>query len=232
MINIAQVKDEGDREVERTRPRRKYDAVQSRRDILESAEKHFADKGFYGARVQAIADDAQINKRMIYEYYTNKDMLYEAVLETVYQRMADAEQAVIDQQYKGIQLIEAIVTMYFDFLEANPSFVAILLWENLNKARHIKHLTRAISRPTSQVLERELIVGQASGVFRENLDVKQTVISLITITFANFSNRYTLSQLFGIDLSTAAAMETRKRHTIEMILTYICVEPPVSIEGE
>lgn len=77
-------------------PRRRYNANQSRQDILESAEREFAEKGYYGARVQAIADRAQINKRMIYEYYSSKDQLYQAVLSDFYRRLSAEEQHLID----------------------------------------------------------------------------------------------------------------------------------------
>lgn len=206
------------------KPRRIYNAEQSRQDILQSAEQQFAEKGFYGARVQVIADNANINKRMIYEYYTNKDLLYQAVLESVYKRMADAEQEVIDKAFTGIRLITEIVSMYFEFLEENPGFVSILLWENLNRASHIKKLAGTITRPTSNVLARELELGQKSGLFRKDLDVKQTVISLITMTFANFSNRHTLSQLFDVDLTSPEAVKIRKQHTTDIILAYVCVD--------
>lgn len=200
-------------------------------DILNAAEDHFARKGFFGARVNDIADAARINKRMIYEYYGDKEQLYEAVLKTVYQRMADAEAKVINEDYHGVKLVEQIVGMYFDFLRDNPSFVAILLWENLNMAHNIKQLDAiSIRRPTSDALRKELRKGQESGLFRENLDVDQTVISLITMSFANFSNRYTLSELFDIDLTSDESIEVRKQHTIDIILAYICSDGSCATE--
>lgn len=205
--------------------KRKYNAEQSRLDILRAAEEHFALKGFYGARVNEVADAAAINKRMIYEYFGDKEQLYEAVLKTVYKRMADAEEAVIRQNYHGVRLVEEVVSMYFDFLQANPGFVAILLWENLNRAQNIKHIAKgSISRPTSEVLREELRQGQKEGLFRQNLDVEQTVISLITMSFANFSNRFTLSEMFEVDLTSNASVELRKQHTIDIILAYICAD--------
>lgn len=212
-------------------PKRKYNAERSRQDIIVAAEDHFAKKGFYGARVNDIAAAARINKRMIYEYYGDKEQLYEAVLQTVYQRMADAEASVIKKNYHGVRLIVAVVGMYFDFLRDNPSFVAILLWENLNQAYNIKQMEKAsIRRPTTAILAEELRKGQSSGLFRENLNVEQTVISLITMSFSNFSNRYTLSELFDIDLTSDQSVEIRKQHTIDIILAYICSDGSCAAE--
>ncbi len=211
--------------------KRKYNAEQSRLDILKAAEEHFAQKGFYGARVNEVADAAEINKRMIYEYFGDKEQLYEAVLKAVYKKMADAEAEVIEKNYHGVRLVEEVVSMYFDFLQANPGFVSILLWENLNRAQNIKHIAKeSISRPTSEILREELRKGQKDGLFRQNLDVEQTVISLITMSFANFSNRFTLSEMFQVDLTGDEAVELRKRHTIDIILAYICADGSCAAE--
>ena len=43
--------------------RRERNSEKSRQDILRAAEQHFAEKGFYGARVDEIAATAIINSR-------------------------------------------------------------------------------------------------------------------------------------------------------------------------
>ena len=52
----------------------------SRERILSAALKEFAAKGFAGARVDLIAKQAAINKRMLYHYFGNKEGLFKAVL--------------------------------------------------------------------------------------------------------------------------------------------------------
>ena len=52
----------------------------TRERILSAALKEFAAKGFAGARVDAIASRASINKRMLYHYFGNKEGLFRAVL--------------------------------------------------------------------------------------------------------------------------------------------------------
>lgn len=48
--------------------------------ILEAAKKVFIRKGMHGARMQEIADEAQINKALLHYYYRSKQQLFEAVL--------------------------------------------------------------------------------------------------------------------------------------------------------
>jgi AcrR family transcriptional regulator len=52
----------------------------TRARILSAALKEFAANGFAGARVDAIARRAAINKRMLYHYFGDKEGLFRAVL--------------------------------------------------------------------------------------------------------------------------------------------------------
>lgn len=57
------------------------DPERARRRILEAAAGEFAARGFAGARVDRIAADAGLNKRMLYHYFGDKRGLHEAVLD-------------------------------------------------------------------------------------------------------------------------------------------------------
>jgi len=56
------------------------DPVRTRQRILRAARREFVSKGFPGARVDAIARGASVNKRMLYHYFGNKGALYRAIL--------------------------------------------------------------------------------------------------------------------------------------------------------
>ena len=117
---------------------RSRDPERSQQEILAAAEAEFAEKGFFGARVDEIALAAGINKRMLYAYFGDKETLYKQVLFRVYGRMEAVERELVERQYTGEALIRAIISAYFDFLQANPSFVHILMWENLNRGKYLQ----------------------------------------------------------------------------------------------
>jgi AcrR family transcriptional regulator len=53
----------------------------TRDEILDAAERHFAERGFDGASVREICADAGLkNQASLYHYFANKQQLYEAVL--------------------------------------------------------------------------------------------------------------------------------------------------------
>ena len=199
------------------------DAERSRQTILQAAELEFSEKGFFGARVDEIAARANINKRMLYAYYQDKQGLYQQVLASVYARMEELEERLVARQLQGKELIQEIISAYFDFLHNNRSFVNILMWENLNQGQCLQQVQRSyIERSTIKYFEKALEDGKRTGVFRQSIDSWQTVLSLITICFANFSNQYTLSVLFDTNLGDEALVAERKKHTTEIMLSYLC----------
>jgi len=201
---------------------RQRDSERSRQEILAAAEEEFAEKGFFGARVDDIALSAGINKRMLYAYFGDKEYLYKQVLFRVYGRMEAVERELVNKQYTGETLIRAIISTYFNFLQENPTFVHILMWENLNRGKYLRELESSrIERSTIRYFVDTLEAGRLNGTFYREIDPWHTVLSLITTCFANFSNQYTLSKLFGSDLTSEKTLAQRKEHTTQMIMAYL-----------
>jgi len=59
---------------------KKRNPAAARRAILAAAARAFAGQGPAGARIDAIAAEAGVNKRMLYHYFGDKNALFEAVL--------------------------------------------------------------------------------------------------------------------------------------------------------
>lgn len=197
-------------------------AERSRQEILAAAEQQFGEKGFYGARIDAIAQQSGLNKNMLYIYFGSKEELYRQVLLNMYRRMEEVERRLLERNLEGAELIAELIGAYYDFLEQNPSFVNILMSENLMQGQFLKQLPReCIARSTLSELAARIRKGCDEGVFRADIDEKQTVLTMITICFCNFSNRYTLSQLTGCDLNDPAVQEARKKQTIDIMLSYL-----------
>src|ERR1700693_4692923 len=69
---------------------------ESRASILKAAVAEFAEHGIAGARTDAIARVAHVNKALLYYYFKDKDALYEAVLDHVFGGLRDRVMPVLD----------------------------------------------------------------------------------------------------------------------------------------
>jgi AcrR family transcriptional regulator len=203
--------------------KRVKDSQKSKEDILAAAEAEFSEKGLYGTRIDEIAKSANINKRMIYEYFGNKEDLYKAVLISVYSRLSIKELGLRIEDISCIEAIRRIINLYFEFLRDNPTYVNLILWENLNKGKYIQDIDfSSIKDPTIEQMRKVIIHGKEAGIFKQGVDTEQIIISLLTYTFSYFSNRYTLSKLLGRKLDSEENINSRIENVTEMFLGYLC----------
>ncbi len=117
---------------------RMHDAEGAREALLNAAEEVFAEHGFDGARVDAIAEKAGYNKSLIFQYFDDKLGLYAAVV-----RRADEQTRVMqDRAMRDLHdenmsldpnqirdLMRSYVGWYFDYLVEHPRVMRIFNWE-------------------------------------------------------------------------------------------------------
>ena len=194
----------------------------TRERLLEVAEEQFAEKGFFGARVDEIAEAANINKRMLYAHFGSKEGLYSAVLLKTYERLAECERQFIVVGLDPIVSIRNIIFVSFKFLSENPNFVRMLLWENLNKAAAVpREALVKLKEPTIDYMRRQIRRGKVMGLFREDADEYHTVLSLMNHCFSYFSNIHTMSAILGKDMIAEREVKARAEYVADTIIKYL-----------
>jgi AcrR family transcriptional regulator len=104
---------------------RRYDRDESTRLLLEASAEEFARHGVGGARIERIADRAEVNKASIYSYIGNKDDLFQAALQTKLGQLADRVSIQSDD-------LAAYTGDLFDFLTAEPVVAWLFEQEGLH----------------------------------------------------------------------------------------------------
>jgi AcrR family transcriptional regulator len=201
--------------------RRDPDAT--RAHILVAAWHEFAQKGFAGARVDAIAARAGANKRMLYHYFGDKERLYVAVLEAAYDRARRAERELDLARLDPVEAMRRMVEFTFESFVKDRSFIQLLNNENLYKARHLRKSRRVqqMHSPLIGMIGDILRRGAAAGAFRADVDPTELWISIAALSYFYFSNIYTLSTIFGRDLQAPSELKARREHVIAMVLGYL-----------
>ena len=120
------------------------------------------------------------------------------------------------------KIVGDIVAAYFSFLQANPEFVQLILWENLNRGRSLDAMQIKPSKsPMMDLLVESVNTGKKSGTVRQKVDSRFLLISLIGNCMVYYSNRFTLSQALDIDLSSPRVLARAKRAVADLILNGI-----------
>jgi TetR/AcrR family transcriptional regulator len=101
------------------------------RQIFDAALAVFARKGKDGARMQAIADAADINKAMLHYYFRSKDRLYREVFAYTMRRFMASFGASLHEAPTFAETLRAFIDGYVRFVRANQDAMRLMVSENL-----------------------------------------------------------------------------------------------------
>jgi AcrR family transcriptional regulator len=207
---------------------RARDAETTRENILEIATEEFADKGLSGARIDKIAERTSTSKRMIYYYFGGKEALYRAVLQREYMRIRYAEAAIARDRLAPEEAIAEIVRQSFDSHMERPTFIRLVMNENIHHAEHLKHVPglRRLNKAMITSLDELLSRGMKEGVFRRGIDALDLHTNITALCFYTVSNRYTFREGFARDMWARREVKKRREQVVDVILRW-CAAPTV-----
>jgi len=162
---------------------------ESRAAILKAAVSEFAEHGIAGARTDAIARAAHVNKALLYYYFKDKDALYEAVLDHVFGGLRDQVMPVLESELPPRQKMLEYLGTYFDYIAANPRFPRVVQAEWMRSgagSARMQRVAKQYFRPIFGKLVEMLREGIAEGEFRavNPMDFLPSVAAVIVFYFA------------------------------------------------
>src|SRR5258706_12769671 len=159
---------------------------QSRAAILKAAINEFADHGIAGARTDAIARAARVNKALLYYYFKDKEAIYQAVLDHVFSGLRDTVVPVLEGDLPPRQKLLNYLGAYFDYIAANPCFPRVVQGEwirtGTDRVGQMKRVAKSYFQPIYQKLGevlREGIAADEISPFEPNLFITSLVASVI-----------------------------------------------------
>jgi AcrR family transcriptional regulator len=119
----------------------------TREQLLESATKLFAARGFYGASLASIADELGLTKQALLHHFGRKEKLYAEILSRISDRMLGCVKAArADHQAPQEQLLAALLSIYHLSLET-PHETRIIMRELLDSERRVSEVHSWYLRP-------------------------------------------------------------------------------------
>jgi len=150
----------------------------ARERILDASSAVFAEEGFAGARVDAIAQRAGVNKAMLYYHIGDKRALYGEVLNRNFRRIEKALQEGLPNEGSPSDRLRAVITIVERAIAANPDHGRIVLREFASGSSNLpaEILHRMLGLLT--VVKDILAEGSRTGEFRPT-DPVMTHLTLI-----------------------------------------------------
>ncbi|NDY72884.1 hypothetical protein DO021_15680 [Desulfobacter hydrogenophilus] len=138
---------------------------QSVRKILNAALLVFSTQGYNGARVDAIARKAGVNKAMIYYRIGNKLALYQTVIHDIYQDRAAQLRREIQSSTTPEEKLKAYIASVAAIMDAHPHFTRIMIREMVSGWANFGPAIFEEVSVTVKIVQAILDEGVEKGVF-------------------------------------------------------------------
>lgn len=149
-----------------------------REAILEAAERVFGQLGFKGAKMADIAAEAGVAAGTLYNYFKNKDEVFESILIRGHDQLFELLQADMSIAHP-FERIRAMMTTCYRFLEEHGALFSIYMhrgglyeWsqKKLKESRH-----RQVYERYDQMMEQTLAQAASQGLIRTDIPPEELV---------------------------------------------------------
>jgi len=193
---------------------------ESRAAILQAAAREFAENGIAGARTDAIADAAGVNKALLYYYFEDKETLYGAVLDDAFAGMKTTVFNVLDSDLPTREKLLTYVGAYFDFIASNQIYPKLMQREMMRakegRSEHIDRLIKTYFQPIYARVGDLLQKGIAEGEFRK-VDPAHFIPSMIAIIVFYFSSAPVMQRIVRFNPLSPERVAERRAAVLDFI---------------
>jgi len=215
---------------------RVHDAEGAREAILNAAEQVFAEHGFDGARIDAIAETAGYNKSLLFQYFGDKLSLYTAVNKRTDRDLTEfgarvlapflEDEILATDAHKFRAFLETVIGALFDYLLDHPRLTRIILWE---QAEGWQTYTKIMSQFDTEDVDqfRTLFIrARSAGLLRSDVDPLIQLVVAEQMCWSYLAS-IPLYQMFlaDEDLSSAAALAYAREYIVDFVVHGMMVDP-------
>ena len=207
---------------------------QSRAAILKAAVREFARDGVAGARTDAIARSAGVNKALLYYYFRDKEALYQAVLDEVFGGVRAAISNALSRDLPPRERLEVYVCAHFDYIASNPLYPRIVHAEFLRAGRDPSRLQRVAKQyfqPTFVNIAALLKEGEKCGNFRP-VNPVHFIPSMISVIVFYFITAPIMKVMIGGDPLSPDNLAERRKAVVDFISAALIIPQTPAAHGK
>jgi TetR/AcrR family transcriptional regulator len=202
-------------------------ADQTKARILEAAIRQFSESGLAGARTEQIAEEAGVNKALLYYYFQGKEALYDAALEAAAEGVRASSMAVLEADVSAGERFLLSILNHFDRIHANPGFQSLMQQEMIRlhrgEANALRPLVEKVFRPLMKRMQEVIEEGIAAGELIPG-DPAQFRYAALGANVFYFLSAPFLRLIDGVDPLERGALEFRRTSAIQYLGQTIFVD--------
>lgn len=190
--------------------------------ILESAKEIFQTKGFAGAKMQEIADNAGINKGLLHYYFKSKERLFEYVFNIAAKHMLGKLNDILKEDIELFPKIEKLIGNYISFLSKNTTIPNFIFQEINKNPDFFQERTKTLSSLDGVIFFKNQIKKSVDKGEITDIDANQLIINIISISIFPFVAKPMIKGVLEIsEVEFEAIIEDRKKTAVEFVIKSI-----------
>jgi TetR/AcrR family transcriptional regulator len=195
-------------------------ADRTRKTILRAAIREFSVHGLAGARTDAIAESAKVNKALLYYYFKSKSGLYAAAIDEVSTAVAERALAALDPKHSAGERVLRTALSHFDRILTQRDFQSLMQQEMVRMRRGeseaLPTMVENVFKPLLGKLEEAVHDGIKTGELCQ-VDWLQVVYSVLGANVLYFLSAPMMRLLLPFDPMEPAAVESRRKAAAQYI---------------
>jgi TetR/AcrR family transcriptional regulator len=189
--------------------------------IFNAARIIFQKKGFAGARMQEIADEAGINKAMLHYCFKSKQMLFEAVFMNAFSQLAPQINEIFNSNETVFEKIKKFTNSYISFVIHNPYLPPFVIQEMNNNPEFVMSFLNYKNKPNPTPLLAQIEKEIADGIIKP-IHPKQLLLDIFSMTVFPFAAKMMVRGIIQLsEEEFNEMMEERKTSIAETIINSI-----------
>ncbi len=188
------------------------------KEIIKAARKIFIQKGYAGARMQQIADEANINKALLHYYFRNKERLFETIFEEAFSSFWPPVLKTLETSKSFKDVLKGIISSYMDVLLERPDMPAFLLQEIHRDPEKLSFFTERVGNKLSKIkviAEEEIKKGNLPAI-----SVNEVLLNTLSLCIFPFAGMPLARAVIWNNDKEAYDMMLKKRK--ESVFEFIC----------
>jgi TetR/AcrR family transcriptional regulator len=199
----------------------------TRSAILRAAIDEFSAHGLAGARTDAIAASAKVNKALLYYYFKSKTALYHAAMQEVSSAVAERTFAALDPKHSPGERLLRTALNHFDRILTQHDFQSLMQHEmarmRMGKGETPLVLVKTLFKPMLEKMQQAVQEGIQSGELCP-VDWLQVAYSAIGANVIFFVSTPMMRQVLGSDPFTPASLAARRKSGLEFLSNALFVD--------
>ena len=152
-----------------------------RRDqIMDTARRLFGERGTTDVSMDEIAAQAGVARSTVYVYFSNRDDLLRACVQSMYDRLEDTIALVVDDDAPPVERLRRLILGLLERIDESPDFFRLAMATQATTgaagSAAVGGALMMIGLDMIRVLEDLVVAGVAAGDFRGDIDPERAVV--------------------------------------------------------